>query len=804
MRIITLLLLFLSAVSYSFAQEKPASIVGEVKNELGEELIFVKCILYTPDSVFVKGTETDLFGKFELQNIKSGAYYLKFEFIGFEPKYIQIENLKPNTNFRVKSVVLTQEDIQITEDVEITATKKLIETTIDKKIYDPSQDLSTQGGTVEDILRNVPSVEVDENGTISLRGNSNVTILVDGLPSTLTAGNLDALPANSIERVELVTNPSAKYDPDGTAGIINIVLKKQKLRGVNGSVSLNAGTGPVLNGNINFNARNEKVNFFFSYGARHYEGFRNSFSYWDTDLGDTLLELNQLREGTDLNQNQNMRLGADFNLKNRQTFGFSVNGNIGLRERTGDQINNRLYNQDLNDYWNRLSKDPIKRRSIDFTLNYQKKFNNKGGDLKLSANQSFGNTDTEGFYEERYYSDFGNEYRSPFLQEINNESKNNVLTLALDVTKYYQKDKKLEYGAKYIGRSLDKIAYSESYDTLTQNYNPDINLNNQFVYDESIFAAYGIFGQQVNKFGYQIGLRLEQALTEPRLINTNENFENNYFSFFPSANVLYKLKEKHTLTLSYSRRINRPSARTLNPFPSFSDPLNLRVGNPDLNPEYINAYELVSQRDWKNVNLTSSLYVRHTTSQIQRIKEFYDNGTSAVTYKNLDDAYNYGLEVIGVYKPYKWLRNLISFNGYGISIQDDGSTPNLVNNQGFSWNVKLNSSFTFWNNSTTFQISTAYVARRITAQGWVKPRRGLDLSLQRKFFNNKFTAGLRVSDVFDNQGFEYYVEQGNLEQQAEFKWQTRRFYLNLSYRFGKLEMGREKRGGGASGADFDF
>lgn len=802
MRLLLAILFF--STFFSFSQNKNFSITGAVKNELGESMIFVKCKLYTSDSTFVKGTETDLNGNYLFTALKNGNYFVKLAFIGYQTKTVSISLESGKEEKKLNPVVLIKEVIQTTEDVVITAQKKLIETTIDKKIYDPSQDLSTQGGTVEDILRNVPSVEVDESGTISLRGNSNVTILVDGLPSTLTSGNLDALPANSIDRIELVTNPSAKYDPDGTAGIINIVLKKQKLRGVNGSVSLNAGTGPVLNGNVNFNARNEKVNFFFSYGARHYQGYRNSYSYWDTDLGDTLLELNQLREGTDLNQNQNMRIGADFSLKNKQTFGFSVNGNIGLRERTGNQINNRLYNTDLNDYWNRLSRDPIKRKSIDFTLNYLKKFKDKSGDLKLSANQSFGNTDTEGFYEERYYTDFGNEFKRAFLQEINNQSKNNVFTAALDITKYFEKERKLEYGAKYIQRSLDKTAYSESYDTLTESYAPDLNLNNQFVYDESIFAAYGIYGRQINKFGYQLGLRLEQAFTSPRLITTNENYENNYFSIFPSANVLYKLKEEHTVTLSYSRRINRPSARTLNPFPSFSDPLNLRVGNPDLNPEYINAYELVSQRDWKKINLTTSLYVRHTTSQIQRIKEFYDNGTSAVTYKNLDDAYNYGLEVIGVYKPFKWWRNLISFNGYGISIQDDGSTPNLVNNQGFSWNVKLNSSFTFWNNSTTFQVSTAYVAKRITAQGWVKPRRGLDLSLQRKFFNNKFTVGLRVSDVFDNQGFEYQVEQGNLIQNSEFKWQTRRFYLNLSYRFGKLEMGREKRGGGTSGADFDF
>ena len=799
-----LLLVFLFFTTFfSISQTTNGSVEGQVKSTQGEELIFVKCALYNSDSTLIKGTETDLLGKFKLTNIAVGNYFIKFDFIGFNTKFILVSIDKEGVVKNLKTIVLERENIQVTDGIVITAEKRLIETRVDKKIYDPSQDLSTQGGTVEDILRNVPSVEVDENGAISLRGNSNVTILVDGLPSTLTSGNLDALPANSIERVELVTNPSAKYDPDGTAGIINIVLKKQKLRGVNGSLSLNAGTGPVLNGNINFNARNEKVNFFFSYGARHYEGYRNSFSYWDTDLGDTLLELNQLREGTDLNQNQNARIGADFTLKNKQTLSFSLNGNIGLRERTGDQINNRLYNANLNEYWNRLSKDPINRKSIDFTLNYQKKFKNKNGNLKLSANQSFGQTDTEGFYEERYFTNAGNEYRSAFLQEINNKSNNNVLTVALDVTKKLQKESKLEYGAKYIGRSLDKTAYSESYDTLTENYNPDLNLNNQFVYDEAIFAAYGIYGQQIKKFGYQVGLRLEQALTEPRLITTNENYENNYFSFFPSANLLYKLKEAHTITLSYSRRINRPSARTLNPFPSFSDPLNLRVGNPDLNPEYINAYELVSQRDWKKVNLTSSLYVRHTISQIQRIKEFYDNGTSAVTYKNLDDAYNYGLEVIGVYKPFKWWRNLISFNGYGIRIQDDGSTPNLVNNNGFSWNVKLNSSFTFWDNSTIFQISTGYVAKRITAQGWVKPRRGLDLSAQRKFFNNKFAAGIRVADLFDNQGFEYQVEQGNLVQNSEFKWQTRRVYLNLSYRFGKLEMGKEKRGG-AAGADFDF
>ncbi|MDX1446322.1 outer membrane beta-barrel family protein, partial [Lishizhenia sp.] len=289
----------------------------------------------------------------------------------------------------------------------------------------------------------------------------------------------------------------------------------------------------------------------------------------------------------------------------------------------------------------------------------------------------------------------------------------------------------------------------------------------------------------------------------PRLLTTNENYENNYFSFFPSAHITYKLKKKLELTASYSRRINRPNSRNLNPFPNYSDPLNLRVGNPALNPEYINSYEVGVLQDWKKLNFSSTAYFRHTTDVIQRIKEFYDDGTSAVKFVNLSEKYNYGIEMVGVYRPFKIWKNIISFNAYGTQYKDN-SVQNVTNNAGFSWNVKLNSTIDLFKNTTTVQLTTSYVAKRITAQGYIQPKRGIDISVNRRFFDKKLTLGLQLQDVFNNKGFVIWIDQPDVQQYSEYKWQSRRLRFNISYKFGKLEMSRGKDMPTGGGEGFDF
>lgn len=772
---------------------------------------FAKVVFYnSSDSTAVSGAFSDEAGKVTVEKVKIGEYYVRVTAIGFVDSIIgdiNIVNIKDTKTDL--GVIFLKSSVGINfEEIEVTAESELLVASIDKRIYDVSQDLSSKGGSASDVLKNVPSVEVDQDGNVSLRGNGNVTILIDGRPSAMGGGSaqaiLDAIPASSIERVEMVTNPSAKYDPDGTAGIINIVLKKSKLRGVNGNVGLTLATGNLYNGSIGLNARNEKVNFFANYSYNHREGSRNMFSNWVTTFEDSIIKLDQSRLGTDTRNTHAVSIGSDFNLKERNIIGFKLNGSINDRTRTGDQDNFTYLNDSLQGNRNRVTEDPNFNKSFTANADYEWKFKKDKGSLVNRANFSYGGRDGYGYFDEYYFDEDGMPTGEADLrQETNDFQTDYVLSLSSDFTRNFEGQKRIELGAKSIIKRVDRTFYSESRDSASQSLVSDTALNNQFLYDEQVYAVYGIWGQSIKKFKYQVGLRLEQALTQPQLITTGEDFENNYFSAFPSLHTVYQITKSLDISASYSRRINRPSSRSLNPFPNYSDPLNIRTGNPALKPEYIDSYELGLLSIKKKLTLSTSAYFKRTQDVIQRIKFFNADGTSIVSNQNIDESFNYGIELIASLKINKNWKNTISANAYQTQLK--GSVQELdFNNQGFSYNIKYSGTYEFWNRTASVQLNARYVAPRITAQGEARRRTGIDISFQKLFFDKKLTLGARVSDVFNNVGFEYSVEQGNITQDSEFKWLTRRFYLSLSYRFGKVEMSKNKPniGGSDGGGDF--
>lgn len=803
------LISFLSVVSLS---QKTLDMTYTIKNSMDNAPIeFAKLVLYNAeDSTALQGAYSNQIGAVTLEKVSLGKYYMRLSAIGFNDTIISSVEVKfiKEDKVNLGELLLQPTEGILFDEVEITAENALLTTSIDKRVYDVSQDLSAKGGSASDVLKNVPSVEIDQDGNVSLRGNGNVTILIDGRPSSIGGGTpqgiLDAIPASSIESVEMVTNPSAKYDPDGTAGIINIVLKKSKLRGVNGNVDLTYGTGNVFNGSVGLNARNEKVNVFANYSYNHREGYRNMFSDWVTTFEDSIIELKQSRLGTDTRNSHTVSLGSDFFLKERNVLGLSITGAINDRTRTGDQDNLTYLNDTLLGNRNRVTSEPNESKSLVANANYDWKFKKDKGSFMNRANFSMGDRKVIGGFDEFYFDE--NDMptgQADFKQETVDFQKNYVLTLSSDFVRKLDKFKKIELGAKSIFRNVDRTFNSESLDSASQQFVSDTALNNQFVYDEKILAAYGIWGHKLNKFSYQVGLRLEQALTQPQLLTTGEDFENNYFSAFPSVHTVYEVKKGLDISASYSRRINRPSSRSLNPFPSYADPLNIRVGNPGLNPEYIDSYELGVLRIKKKLTFSSSAYFKRTTDVIQRIKFFNADGTSLVSTQNIDESFNYGVELIFSYKINRNWKNTISGNAYQTQLR--GSVQELdFNNQGFSWNIKYAGTYEFWQRTASIQLNARYVAPRVTVQGEARRRTGIDIAFQKMFYNKKLTLGARVSDVFNNVGFEYSVEQGNITQDSEFKWLTRRLYFNLSYRFGKLEMSKNRRtsSGGGGGGDF--
>ena len=809
------LIIFLSGVSYSQnSSQGEGMIMGRIVNSINDkpmEYVTVRLFL-EKDSSLIAGIYSDSEGKFLFDKLVLGTYYLKFSFAGFLAK--RSESLTITSNLKMLNLGTISMELNKTLEigqVDVVGQASILNAGIDKKVYNVAEDMSVKGGTANDVLKNIPSVDLDQDGRIMLRGDGAVTVLIDGRPSSLSGGNgktlLDALPAGSIERIERVTNPSAKYDPDGTSGIINIVLKKNKLKGFNGLLNANLGSGNFKGGNVadggfSLSYRNSFFNIYGSYNGRYLDGYRNNTSYIrQTFINDSISILDQNRTGTDLNAGNTARFGVDFTLKNRRSISFSSTGSNGRRDRTGDLWNGvKDSNEALLSLGRRESYDPSQQHNYDFNANFKQDFKDSRGSFVLDANQSIGMEAIQGYYLQRYYGiDSVLNGSLPLNQRLFNQEKNNITSIQADFTYLWPaKLMRSEFGAKTIIREQEVNTYSETYDYSTLSYFEDTLANFLYRYNEKIFSAYAIFGQQLKKFKYQGGVRIEKAYQIPNLVSDSIKIVNDYFNFFPSAHLKYALTPKSEIGLSYSRRITRASSGDLNPFTAYSDPFNLRRGNPYLQPEFINSYDLAYSSEGTKLNFSAAIFYRHTVNAISRIKVFYDDNSSAVTFANIGQSHSFGTELIASYKPTKWWRNTLSTNINYIQYQTSNAN---WNRNGFNWNVKYIGSVDFWKKTATLQLNVNYIAPRITVQGTAQRRGSVELSFDKKFNDGKWTVGARVSDIFNRQGFYMEVNQLNIYQVSEFKWLTRRVYLTIAYKFGKLEMGNKSKVPGSEGND---
>ena len=488
-----MLILMVVSTIYSFAQNQNFGknnigiLSGTIVDSVSKApLEYTSVKLYNQkDSSFVMGMYSDNKGEFTFNQIPFGKFFIKIILINYETKFIRdisFSNEKPERVLGgIKLTPITSKEL---DAARITTNKKVLETTFDKKVYNVSEDLTSRNGSVNDVLNNIPSVDVDQNGNISLRGDGNVTILIDGRPSVMTGNSaqslLDALPANMVERIELVTNPSSKYDPDGTSGIINIVLKKNKLRGINGNVNTSGATGNLFNGSTSLSMRNSKMNVYGTYSYRHYEGARNNFGDMKRVSQDTLFKLNQNRLGTDYNVGHTLKIGSDFYLKDRNVLGVSVTGSVGERNRSGDLVNKQLDGMGtLMSQWSRISYDPSKQKNMDINLNYKYDFKEDKGSLSFDATQSFGNDTTGGKYNQIYTA------KSPLNQQLSNLQKDRVTTVMLDFTRVLPKNMKLELGAKTIIRNSNIASHSETMDSNGVFVNDNLSTF-KYSYDEQI------------------------------------------------------------------------------------------------------------------------------------------------------------------------------------------------------------------------------------------------------------------------------------------------------------------------------
>ena len=780
---------FILSTFFIFSQ----SISGTVSDSEAMPIEYASVrLLNLIDSSVYKGVYTLNDGSFSFEDIASNEYILKITYASHEPYTLEVAVLL--SPIKLGAIKLLKDKTLELEGAIVTGNIDALKAGIDKKIYNASDDISTRGGSVVDVLNNIPSIEVDQDGNISLRGDGNVVILIDGRPSTLAIGDgqnlLSALPANSIERIEVVTNPSARYDPDGTSGIINIVLKKNKVKGFNGLASVTAATGNLYEGNFALSYRNTKVNLFMNYSFNYYEGYRNYESVMDREFSlDSITSFEQERVGTDLKSNHTLVLGMDYSFNDNNVLAFSTTGSLGNRERTG-ALSYRLFDGDnvLNDYWTRSSFDPRGNQNFDVNLNFTRKLKKEKGEWSINLNQSFGDKDIEGFYEENYYdlneTLLGYE---PLNQQLFNEESTLLTTAQTDYSYIMPKIKaRIELGAKATLETSTVDTYSEMRDTLTDLYIEDTLSNFEYIYDQGVYSVYAIFGQELGKLKYQGGLRGEYAEQIPNLISAGEKFHNTYTNLFPSAHIKYDLGKTSELSFSYSRRINRAKSRQLNPFTSYADPFNLHSGNPELQPEFIDSYDFGYSFTKKKFILTTSVFHKRTTDVISRIKTYYSDNTSTVVYDNIDKSVSTGMDMTIIYKPTSWFKNTISYNANYIEYSNRDTTVDW-NNSGVNWGAKYIMSFDFWKRTAKAQLNLRYSAPRITAQGIVQRYSGLDISIEKSILKKKLIFVFKVSDIFDVKRFHIDYELDNVHQISEYKWLTRRFYGTVIYKFGKLD-----------------
>ncbi len=798
-----------------------AFITGQVLDADSEQALeFATISIFTKkDSSLVSGGVTDEKGNFSIET-GPGQYFAKFEYIGYQARIINNVAFQKGNLFNDLGTIALFVDAETLTEIEVRAEKSVMQMALDKKIFNVGKDLANNGGSAEDILDNVPSVAVDIDGNVSLRGSGSVRILIDGKPSSIVSdGNTNGLrtiPSNLIDKVEVITNPSAKYEAEGMAGIINIVMRKQQGKGLNGSFDFTVGHPNNFGTAINLNYRKDKLNFFTNIGLRYRKNPGNGYVYQEFYSQDTIFDSNgeiaEIIENTDITTadrdhergglSGNFRFGADyfFNPKNILTTAFSY--------RISDEDN--LSTLQYRDYFDtesfdnligitdRLDNEIEDETDLEYSINYRRLFDRKGHEMIFNVRYEENEEEESSNFTEQYFDAEGNKMRADSLQRSSNQEGESTLEIQVDYIFPFAEDGKFEAGLRSSFRDINNDYLVEEFDDL--NWKVMTGLSNNFLYNENIHAFYSTFGNKHGKFSYQLGLRFEYSDVRTELLQTNEVNDRQYFDPFPSVHLTYDLANDNAVQVSYSRRIRRPRFWSLNPFFTFTDNRNFFGGNPNLDPEYTNSYELGHIKYWDKGSLTSAIYYRKTTDVIERIRTEGDEPNTTNTLpQNLAERDAYGFEFTFNFRPAKW----VNFNGdvnFFRSITDGsfvfkGEETSLYADA-FSWNGRLTSKWTFWKDMDV-QLRANYRAPRETTQGSQKGMYSIDLGASKDILKKKGTLTLSVRDLFNSRKRFFTTEGESFFSEGEFQWRARQVTLTLNYRLNqKKKRGNDRRGGG--------
>lgn len=782
------------AQSTSGPSEAPTRTIGTITGEVfernGEPLVTATVgIRALADSSLVTGAVTNEDGRFIIERVNPGIYFAEISFIGFTPVRSEPFEIAPgNTQIEIGTVTLRTDAAEM-EGVQITAERAEVAFEIDRTVYNTRDQISSTGGSATDVLQNIPSVEVDVDGNVSLRGNQNINILINGKPSPLRgeflASFLRQIPAGSVDRVEVIPNPSAKYDPDGQAGALNIVLKKDTELGKSGSITAGTSTRGDYNLGGSFTAQRGRLTLFSNYGFRTDDRDSDGYNFRENRYLNPQTYLEQDNLGLRSSTSHLINSSVDFKINDISEI--SVSGLASVR--SGDNTSENIYNQldtnrSLTDRSVRRSLRSTDGSSMDFSLSGRRVVEASKRELtgEVRYNESTGGN-LDDLTERLMELDGGN--ADLLLEQTINELDNNDAqwNAQSDWIRPFG-DWKVEAGAKASLRQMDNRFDVRTLDLDQELFETDASLTNQFVFDEDVYAGYGIVSRAFGSFEAQAGLRVEQARTTFNLRTTAEAFENNYASLFPSAFLNYNLSQMKQVKASYSKRVSRPRTSQLNPFTTFTDPLNLSVGNPQLEPEYIHAFEVAYQQFSRKGSISVSPYYRRTVNKIERYKTVDpQSGISTLTFRNFDQSESYGAEVIGSIRLGQKFSGFSSFNAYRIVTEGTNVDADLANDA-ISWSSRASMSYKV-QDGTDVQLFYFYRAPIDVAQGRISSFSVANLSIRQRILNSKGSLTLRVSDPLNMMGFEFEVDQAAFYQLGTRNWESQSVGLTFQYNFGE-------------------
>ena len=759
------------------------------------------------DGSVVTGGMTDAEGNFNFQS-RPGRFTATIDFLSYESVEINPVPFERGQREIDLGTVTLNLSGEIIEGVEIRAEKSETIYKLDKKVFTVGKDLANAGGSAEEILDNVPSLTVDIEGNVNLRGSGNVRMLINGQPSSLLrSGNMNGLrsiQASSIDRIEVITNPSAKYEAEGMAGIINIILKKEEKKGFNGA--FNAGIGYPLryDAGAQLNYRKNKVNFFVNYssGYRFNPGYSDEYSrqlvgeffrrsYKDSDRD---------RQG----RNNRFRAGIDYYLDENQTltfagsYGFSDDNNVNaVRYLDSLEQNNQV---DFLQVLERREDEIEDETNQEYSLVYVNDFGRNGQELTATVR----------------YDSSGELERSEIQQSINNDPLTNIQKVdieeiqtnrlgQIDYSKELDNDIKIESGLRANLRTI-KNDY-EVFQRIDNVLTTVDSLTDDFKYTENIYAAYGTVSKTWNeKFSAQVGMRVEQSLIATEFANnSNQDTSYNYLRAFPSAFLTYNIDDKNALQVSYSRRIQRPRFWYLNPFLTLADDRNVFAGNPKLLPEYTDSYEIGYIRYLDKGSFSGNLFYKLTTDVITRVRTFSQDGTTLSFPVNLSEEVSYGLDLSANYDATKWLRLDANITAFNYNQSADGGQYG-IDASDVSWFGRVGARVKFWKNAS-LQTRFNYRAPRENIQGLRKAVYVMDMGLSKDFLDNNLTVTISSRDLLNSRKRLYIIDlPPDYFAEGEGQWRAAGVMLNLSYRVNqkKKRGGNRNRGGGFDGGGEEF